>query len=186
MSSSMCSISHKINWQFQALSTSRQGWQQMSYCEEKELQVLSLFVWIKWVLIQKKKEGGMGLWWGQEVVNSLRDLEEEMGLLKKNAISGGWADIKYLEINGRLSCYLSEINFVHKHMFYIVQFFHQEGTSAERCVRCITPGWERRGEEQTAAEGSPEIPLRCGLARLRGCGTNSQCSQFVRRRPTQM
>lgn len=26
-----------------------------------------------------------------------------------------------------------EINFVHKHMFYIVQFFHTEGMSAERC-----------------------------------------------------
>lgn len=168
MSSSMCSISHKIKWQFQALSTSRQGWQQMSYCEAKELQVLSLFVWIKWVLIQKKKEGGTGLWWGQEVVNSLRDLEEEMGLLKKNAISGGWADIKYLEINGRLSCYLSEINFVHKHMFYIVQFFHKEGTSAERCVRCITRGWERRGADSgwRLAGDSTSVWLST-LARLR-------------------
>lgn len=78
----------------------------MSYYEEREFQVLSLFVWLKWVFIQKKKEGVTGLWWGQEVVNSLRDLEEEMGLLKKKAISGDWAYIKYLEINGRLSCYL--------------------------------------------------------------------------------
>lgn len=128
------------------------------------------------VVIQKKKEGGTGLWRGQEVVNTLLDLEEEMGLLKKNAISGGWADIKYLEINGRLNCYLSEINFVHKHILYIVQFSCTERTSAEKCVRCITlESVSDRWEERAAAAGSPEIPRRCGLARLCCCGTNSQC-----------
>lgn len=48
------------------------------------------------VFIQKEKGSGLGLWWGQEVVNTLLDLEEEMGLLKKNAISGSRVDIKYL------------------------------------------------------------------------------------------
>lgn len=128
------------------------------------------------VFIQKNNEGGSGLWWGQEVVNTLLDLEEEMGLLKKNAISGGWANIKNLEINETQPLFIPRLTLSTNTGSTWCEFLHTERTSAERCARCITSGSASDGlEEQTAAAVSPEIPLRCGLARLCCCGTNSQC-----------
>lgn len=41
------------------------------------------------VFIQKEKKRWYEIMMGLEVVNTLLDLEEEIGLLKKNAISGG-------------------------------------------------------------------------------------------------
>lgn len=97
--------------------------------------------------IQKKNEGGSGLWWGQEVVNTLLDLEEEMGLWKKNSISGGWAIIKNLEINETQLLFIPRLTLSTNTGSTWCEFFHMERTSAEKMCEMyhvrITFRWMR-------------------------------------------